>query len=228
MNRNEDGLSMALSVGVGTLLLILLLGFAGFFLFRGAAVVVPTAPASAPRVPSAPASPALLAGEASVTTAAPTGELAGPGVDELAAIEAMVEALYEAFDFDAGGEADWDGMRALFAEGASFASPATPDRPARSVDAESFLADFQAWVADSEEGRTGFYERITHLEIEVYGGIAQVLVTFEGYVPPDGPALTLGLDALQLVKDEGEWRLAAFATQYASESLPMPARFLPD
>ena len=71
MNRNEDGLSMALSVGVGTLLLSLLLGFAGFFLFRGAAVVVPTATATAPLVPSVPASPSLLAGEASVTNATP-------------------------------------------------------------------------------------------------------------------------------------------------------------
>ena len=165
-------------------------------------------------------------GLASACQSAPPAPPEAPA-DERAPLVAAVEELYRAFDFDAGGEADWAAMRALFAPGASFASPGAPGRPARLVDAEQFLADFRAWVADSEEGRTGFHERITRLEVELYGTVAHTFVTFEGFVPPHGPALTLGLDAIQWVQDEGEWKLASFATQYASDALPMPARFLP-
>ena len=54
-------------------------------------------------------------------------------------------------------------------------------------------------------------------------------VAFEGFHPgdgPEGPAVTRGLDSLQLVRTAEGWRLASFTTQYEGDGLELPARFL--
>lgn len=144
---------------------------------------------------------------------------------EQLAIRSMIDELYTSFCFDTGAQADWEAMQSLFAEGANFASPIREGAPVRIQDAQAFIADFKAWVDGSAEG---FHERIIKTQIEAFGNVATAAVTFEGFVPGNDEVQTLGLDNLQLVLDRGQWKLASFSTQYASESLPMPAGNLPD
>ena len=49
-----------------------------------------------------------------------------PPPDAARTVEGAIDALYDAFGWDAGGEADWDGMRDLFADGAVFVAPIPP------------------------------------------------------------------------------------------------------
>lgn len=159
-----------------------------------------------------------------------------PSADELRGVRATLDELYIAFCFEPGGEADWDGMRALFCEGAAFVAPIAPGATPVAVDSEQFLADFQDWVRGSRIGRTGFHERITHARIELFGTVAHAWVTFDGFVPPSGFEAaggaeaaarqnTRGLDSLQLVLDGDRWLVASFTSHYASAGEPMPARF---
>ncbi|MFT7670224.1 MAG: hypothetical protein ACI8X5_002932 [Planctomycetota bacterium] len=145
-----------------------------------------------------------------------------PDVDE---IEQMLARLYQTFSFEPGTEADWDGMRELFAEGASFAAPIRSDQAVKLTDTEAFIADFARWIRTSEVGRTGLHERILSTRIDVFGNIAHAYVTFEGIVPGEEQRQSLGLDSLQLVLDRGQWKLASFTSQYTSAALPLPGRF---
>jgi len=159
-----------------------------------------------------------------------------PAHADLLGVRTTIDELYEAFCFDPGGEADWDGMRALFCEGAAFVAPIAPGATPVAVDTERFLADFQEWVRGSRIGRTGFHERVTHARIDLFGNVAHAWVTFDGFVPPEGfeaaggaeAALrqqTRGLDSLQLVFDGERWLVASFTSHYAGPGEPLPARF---
>jgi len=144
---------------------------------------------------------------------------------EVARIRAMLDELYRAFCFDAGGEPDWDAMRARFAGGAAFYAPARPGGTPRGVDAERFFADFAAYVASEPVRSTGLHERILHARVDAFGGVAHAFVAFEGFAPGADEASTRGLDAIALVRDGERWLVASFATQYEGRGLALPARF---
>jgi hypothetical protein len=142
-------------------------------------------------------------------------------------IRAKLDALYQAFSFDAGGAPDWEGLRKLFLPGASFVDPVKPGTPPQAVGAEEFLAKFRSWVETNPKAKAGFRERIVAVRLDHFGHVAHAYVTFEGYVPAVGTAETHGLDSIQLVLDGGDWKVASFTTQYESPELPLPDRFSP-
>lgn len=143
-----------------------------------------------------------------------------------AEIEQMLDTLYEAFCFDAKGEADWDGMRAVFADGATFVSPIRDGAPAKGVDADRFVKDFKDWCLTGSIRKTGLYERITHTRVDHFNNVGHAYVTFEGYVPGEEKRRTFGLDCLQLIRDSGQWKVISFTSQYTNDKLPMPERFV--
>lgn len=134
--------------------------------------------------------------------------------EQTRAIAATLDELYQSFCFDAGGEADWDRMRKLFAEGAVFYAPIVPGTSPRGVGADEFVNDFRSWILESEVGRTGLYERVIDVRFEMHGSVAHAWVMFEGYVPPRGDTITWGIDTIQLVLDGERWLVASFATHY--------------
>lgn len=140
-------------------------------------------------------------------------------------LRATLDALYEAFSFDAGGAPDWDGLRMLFLAGASFVDPVKPGTPSRAVGAEEFLGKFRTWVETNPKAKAGFRERIVAVRLDHFGHVAHAYVTFEGYVPGAAAAETRGLDSIQLLLDGGAWKVASFTTQYESPELPLPDRF---
>lgn len=148
--------------------------------------------------------------------------------DDRRAIRATLDELYAAFAFDPGGEANWNAIRALCAEGAAFLAPGAEGRPPRATILDEFLADFRAWVASPAVAATGMHERITGVRLDGFGRIAHAFVAFEGCAPGDGRTLTRGLDSLQLVRDGGRWRLVSFTTQYETPALALPERFVGD
>ena len=139
-------------------------------------------------------------------------------------LEATLEALYDAFCFDAGGEADWKTLRSLFAEGATFYPAASPGTVPVGQDADAFFADFASWIRDTEVGTTGLHERIVHTRLDAFGGIAHAWVTFDAFVPGSPPDRR-GVDSLQLVRTPSGWRVASFTTQYETPGLQLPQRF---
>ena len=149
-----------------------------------------------------------------------------PAVErDTTAIEGMLDELYRAFCFDAGGEADWEAMRELFADGASFVAPIAPGQTPRAVQAHEFISDFRSSIKNSPLAQSGFHERITKKRIDYFGTVAHVYVTFEGFVPGEDSVRTRGVDSVQLVRDGQRWLLASFTTQYEGPLDALPLRF---
>ena len=165
---------------------------------------------------------ALLALWLSACRAAPPGP---PPADELRAIEATIGELYRSFNFDAGGEADWELLRSLLIDGAVFVAPVGEDESPRAIGADEFIDGFRAWILTSPQRESGFHERSVHVRADVFGKVAHAYVVFEGFVPGDGRTKTRGLDSIQLVLDGERWRVVSFMTQYAGAQSPVPARF---
>lgn len=141
-------------------------------------------------------------------------------------LPALILKLYVAFSFDANGEADWEALRGHFAEGATFVSPVPPGKTPKGVNAETFLAEFQGFIRSSPLGKSGYHERVIHTRIEELGAVAHAWVTFEAFVP--GEAVDRrGVDSLQFVRDADDWKLVSFTTQYETDDLSLPQRFLP-
>ncbi len=150
-----------------------------------------------------------------------------PAQVDVSAVRSTLDKLYAAFCFEARGNADWDTIRNLSADGAVFVAPISTKKTPRAVGIDEFLNDYHGYVASEAVRNTGLHERILHTRIDVYGSIAHAYVAFEGFVPGLGTVMTRGLDSLQLVKVSGEWRVVSFTTQYASTLTPLPSRFLP-
>ena len=149
----------------------------------------------------------------------------GQGPDGLREVHATIEALYLAFCFDAGGEPDWEAMRALFVEGAAFVPPIAPGATPAAGDADAFLSDFARWIETSDVGTTGLHERILRVRVDRFGHIAHAWVAFEGHLPGEADARTRGLDSIQLVLDGERWKVASFTSQYEGRGLLLPTRF---
>ncbi|QDU65146.1 nuclear transport factor 2 family protein [Engelhardtia mirabilis] len=147
------------------------------------------------------------------------------GGGDLEPIRSMLVELYESFSFGPGEEADWDGMRTLFAPGANFYSPIRAGRTPVGEDVEEFVQGFRDWVTGTPIGESGLREEITHWQIVRCGTIAHAFVTFDG-VLPDGTPYSQGVDAIQLVLDGERWLLASFTSQYARAGAPLPERFV--
>ncbi|MHC4892969.1 MAG: hypothetical protein ACYTFV_06265, partial [Planctomycetota bacterium] len=110
-----------------------------------------------------------------------TGCVAAKPVDPT--LIGTIDELYAAFNFDAGEHPDWDVQRRIALPGATFVPSIRADRAPEGTDLDRFLADFEQFVETSPYRETGFHERIVGLHTEQFGGIAQVWVAFEGFVP---------------------------------------------
>jgi hypothetical protein len=148
-----------------------------------------------------------------------------PADPERARLEATLADLYAAFDFDPQGQPDWERLRELCHPQALFVPPLRSGGEPRPIGLEAWLAEFRDWVEHSPETGTGFHERIVRLRLEHFGAVAHAFVTFEGFVPGDGRAVTVGVDSLQLVRDGEQWRVVSFSTQYVGEQSPLPPQF---
>lgn len=150
-----------------------------------------------------------------------------PSAGEAAAsIEASITELYAAFCFDAGGEAQWDQIEAHFLESAIIVNPYPVGAHPTVVSRAQFLKEFQTYVRSDSVRDTGLHERVLAIQADHYGNLAHAYVSFEGFVPATGVVRTRGLDSLQLVRDGARWRVASFTTQYETEGLVLPARFV--
>lgn len=143
-----------------------------------------------------------------------------------AAIEASIAELYTAFCFDAGGEAQWDQIEAHFLESAIIVNPYPVGGHPSVVTRAQFLKEFQNYVRSDSVRETGLHERVLAIQADHYGNVAHAYVSFEGFIPATGVVRTRGLDSLQMVREGARWRVASFTTQYETEGLAIPARFL--
>lgn len=142
------------------------------------------------------------------------------------AIDTTLALLYQSFSFEKGQEPQWNVMRSLFLDGASFVDPISDSARPKAIGVEAFIANFREAVLHAPAFREGLQERIVAARVDRFGHIAHAYVTFEGLVPGERRVQTRGVDSIQLVLSDSRWMVASFTTQYEKKDLPLPSRFL--
>jgi hypothetical protein len=170
------------------------------------------------------AAPSALA--QSATSAAPAAPPRAPAppaarAEDVASIDAILDALYDVISGNAGEPRDWDRMRSLFLPGARL----IPTRPTDGGGAAARVMSVEDWIAGAESyfEQAGFHEREIGRRVERYGNIAHAFSAYESVHAPAEPAFARGVNSIQLMKDGGRWWVVTIFWDAEREGNPVPA-----
>jgi hypothetical protein len=165
---------------------------------------------------------------AAQTPAPPTSPIIVPvppaRAEDVASIDAIVDALYDVISGPAGQERDWNRMRSLFVPGGRLIP--TANRPggqfgARIMLVNDYIAESGAFLV-----QVGFTEREISRRTEVYSRIAHVFSTYEGRMETTGATIR-GINSIQLLNDGTRWWILSVYWEQESPQTPLPAQYLP-
>ena len=156
-------------------------------------------------------------------------KLANPA--DVASIDAIVNAAYDAISGPPAKKRDWDRERSLYIPGARLiptAMKAGAD-PNEVVDLAPHMLDVEAFIARVEPffEKSGFYEKEIARRIEQFGQIAHVWSTYESRHNDDDPEPFMrGINSIQLFNDGNRWWIVNIYWQQESAEHPIPAKYL--
>jgi hypothetical protein len=121
-------------------------------------------------------------------------------------LDQVLARLYEVISFHEGGEPDWSGMREVFSRHARI-TRVTPEGTDH-LDLPSFIAMAREML---EVGAyTGFHESELSRRVDRLGDVVHVLSAYETKRhPAAGDRLGQGVNSIQLVREDGAWRVVS-------------------
>lgn len=155
----------------------------------------------------------LSAAKYATNMLSPNGESSG----DTTQIRKTLDTLYQAFSFESGKEPDWNTIRSLALEHAVFVSAPATNVKRKGVGIDSFINDYKTYVENSPIRKTGYHEHIIDMHIQRINTVANVTVIFKAIVPGINKPRKMGMDNIQLLLDNGVWKIVAFTTQSESD-----------
>jgi hypothetical protein len=150
-----------------------------------------------------------------------------PPAEAVDTIEHIIGTLYQAVSFKSGQEPDWDLLRSLMMEDASFVMRRGDSRPILRATTEEFIQFYLQDLDLYNMRETGFYEQVGGNTITRFNRIAHCLVVFEMRTDPESEVpVGRGVDSIQLVHDAGRWWVASIATEHERPGRLIPEEFL--
>jgi hypothetical protein len=145
---------------------------------------------------------------------------------DVASIDAIITAAYEAISGPAGHKRDWDRERSLYYPCARLIPTGQPDADKglapKMLDVDSFIARAESHFADR-----GFYEQEIARRTEQFGRIAHVWSTYESRYNLDDPEPFMrGINSFQVFNDGNRWWIVTIYWQHESAADPIPAKYL--
>jgi hypothetical protein len=124
----------------------------------------------------------------------------------------VVLLLYDLISGPADQERDWAAVQELFHSEALLRSELIlPDGTRQS--GRWTPAEFAAEGAE-EYRKDGFWEREVAARVEEFGNVAHVWSTYESRVgSPDSPPTIRGINSVQLLRQDGRWRITSLLFQ---------------
>lgn len=163
---------------------------------------------------------ALLLAVPAAASAGHHGESAmSENMEDKAAINAAVDAVYAVISGPVGQPRDWDAMRALFLPDAKMTALRVDGFWSGSV--EDYIERSGPFLIDR-----GFTESALVNRIEVYGDIAHAWSSYAGtWTNEDGSAGSVrGINSFQLMRqEEGRWLVQSIYWQAETPGNPLPA-----
>ncbi len=136
------------------------------------------------------------------------------GTGDENAIRTLIGTHFQGLKWTPTTRADWAKFAADFLPDASLFPAA---RPARAKALDAFIERMNGVAQGSLRS---FEERTLGIQVLVFGNVAVVLAASE--LVENGTEVNHDVSGYLLVKDEGEWRIAAHARDHASEQMPVP------
>ena len=133
-------------------------------------------------------------------------------------IRALIGAHFEGLKWTLNTRADWTKFGADFLPDASLFPAA---RPAQAKTLNEFIERMNGVALGSLRS---FEERTLGMQVLVFGNVGVVLAASE--MVENGTEMNHDVSGYLLVKDKGEWRIAAHAWDHASEQMPVPEHLL--
>jgi hypothetical protein len=145
--------------------------------------------------------------------------------EDVATIDAILDALYDVISGPVGVERDWDRMRSLFVPGARLVPTGrTPDGAYQHavLSVEDYITR-----AGPQLERLGFREHEIARVLERFGNIAHVFSTYEGFVESSPEPFVRGINSIQLWNDGTRWWIITIFWEPENPDNPLPPRYLP-
>jgi len=169
------------------------------------------APQPAPPPPSLPMfSPADLA-----------AKVPAPKPDDVKSIDAIIHAAYDVISGPAG-KRDWDRFRSIFLPQARFTQVGKGSDGGTFViswNVDEFIRDAGAVFAQAP-----FYENGIVNRPESYGGMTQVLSSYESRRGPNEKPFERGVNSFQLLNDGKRWWIVSIFWDSERPDNPLPAK----
>jgi hypothetical protein len=137
-----------------------------------------------------------------------------------------LDELVHAVDDAVSGPGDKDRacMRQLFTADAQLTPLAKG--PDGSLAPKALMVE--GWIERvKQRGSKAFYERQVKYSSDVFGSIAHLWSTYEIRETPDGAAEARGINSIQAVKQNGEWKVAGILWEAESPAEQVPEQYLP-
>jgi hypothetical protein len=141
--------------------------------------------------------------------------------DDVKSLDAIMHAAYDSISGPAGPR-DWNRFRSLFLPQARFTQVGEGPDGAKFViswGVEEFIRD--AGVVFSKDP---FYENAIVNLPESYGGIAQVLSSYESKRAPGGAPFERGVNSFQVLNDGKRWWIVSIFWDSERPNNPLPAK----
>jgi hypothetical protein len=141
-----------------------------------------------------------------------------------AALERTIASLWSALSNEPGKSADVATLRNLFhPEGRILGvNPQNGGKELRVQTVDAFIA------SHSQPSPEGFYELEIYRAVEMYDTLAHVLCTVESRKDSaEAKARIIGLNSLQLIWQNGSWRILSLYYHLENPITPIPPRYRP-
>jgi hypothetical protein len=143
-----------------------------------------------------------------------------PRADDVKSLDAIMHAAYASIS-GAAGPRDWKRFRSLFLPQARFTQVGKgPDGSTFVISwgVEEFIRDAGIIFA-----KDPFYENAIVNKADSYGGMTQVLSSYESKRTPDGKPFERGVNSFQLLNDGTRWWIVSIFWDSERPDNPLPA-----
>src|SRR5580698_4964975 len=144
-----------------------------------------------------------------------------PKPDDVKSIDAIMHAAYDSISGPAGAR-DWNRFRSLFLPQARFTQIGEGADGAKVViswNVDEFVRDAGFIFA-----KDPFYENALVNKPESYGGMTQVLSSYESKRAPDGKPFDRGVNSFQVLNDGKRWWIVSIFWDSERADNPLPAK----
>jgi hypothetical protein len=146
---------------------------------------------------------------------------------DVASIDSIMKAVYDAISGDVGAKRDWDRFRSLFHKDARLI-PTGKNPETKVVGARAMTPNEYIEQASPYFEKNGFFEREIYRKTDVFGNIAHVFSSYASFKKADDKEpFARGINSFQLMNDGKRWWVVTIYWQGESPENLIPKEYLP-